>query len=248
MHDVEDFAEHMVWLVDESNISDKEKIDLIHNIYQFHNLWDTGFTKLRVYDILIKTGYFRLFDPHEHPDYEKYKNFFDNLSNSNERYKTFIYEDPIAGYSKDAKLTSYWFDYGYDSKTDKDFPLNKMCCEAGSPVWAYFEGEDKAPKDIPIFPLFCRLAELAAENDDIFAKGELYAIMRYVFELKENDEEDAKCIEKMKPILLRDEVMDAVEELYLGNYIGTRKEFEGIEPTPQLMYEWFDYYFDWKKR
>ena len=62
MHDVEDFAEQMVHLVDESNISNREKINLIHNIYQFHDSWDTGFTKLRVYNILIKTGYFRLFE------------------------------------------------------------------------------------------------------------------------------------------------------------------------------------------
>ena len=248
MHDVEDFAEQMVCLVDESNISNKEKIDLIHNIYQFHDSWDTGFTKLRVYNILIKTGYFRLFDPHEHPDYEKYKDFFDDLPNSNEMY---IYEDPIAGYSEDAKLTSYWFDYAYDSETDKEFPLNKMCCEAGSPVWAYFEGADKAPKNMSLFSLFYRLTEFAAENEDVYAMGELYLIMIYGFnELDGSNEEDIKCIEKMKPILLRDGVMVALKELYLDRYIGSREEFKGMnesESVMQLMYEWFDYYFEWKK-
>jgi hypothetical protein len=236
MHEIEGFAEQMIHLVDESNISDKEKIDLIHNIYQFHDAWDTGFTKLRVYNILIKTGYFRLFDPQEHPDYEKYKDFFDGLPNSKGMY---VYEDPIAGYSKDAKLTSYWFSHAYDSETDKEFPLNKMCCEAGSPVWNYFEGADKAPKNMSLIPLFCRLTELAAENNDIYSMGELYFIMLYGFlEFDGSNEEEIKCIEKMKPILLKDEVMVVLEELYLGHYIGSRENLEGMEEyesVPQWM-------------
>jgi hypothetical protein len=250
MHDVESFAEQMIRLVDESDINNEEKIDLIHNIYQFHDSWDTGFTKLRVYHILIKTGYFRLFEPHEHPDYEKYKDFFDGLPNSNEMY---IYENPIAGYSKDAKLTSYWFDYAYDSETDKEFPLNKMCCEAGSPVWAYFEGADKTPKEIPLISLFCRLTELAAEKNDIYAMGELYYIMVYGFlEFDSNHEENIKCVEKMKPILLRDEVMENLAELCLDYMIGSREDLdedEDLDETPQqLMHEWFEYYLNWKEK
>ena len=236
MHEIEGFAEQMVHLIDESSINNKEKIDLIHNIYQFHDAWDTGFTKLRVYNILIKTGYFRLFDPREHPDYEKYKDFFDGLLNSDGMY---VYEDPIAGYSKDAKLTSYWFSHAYDSETDKEFPLNKMCCEAGSPVWAYFEGADKAPENMSLIPLFCRLTELAAENNDIYSMGELYFIMLYGFlEFDGSNEEEIKCIEKMKPILLKDEVMVVLEELYLGHYIGSRENLEGMEEyesVPQLI-------------
>ena len=249
MHDVESFAEQMVHLVDENEISNEEKIDLIHNIYKFHDSWDTGFTKLRVNNILIKTGYFRLFERHEHPDYEKYKDFFDGLPDSNEMY---IYEDPIAGYSEDAKLTSYWFENSYDSDTEKEFPLNKMCCEAGSPVWAYFEGADKMPKDIPLISLFSRLAELAAEKNDIYAMGQLYFIMLYGFiEFDGNNEEEVKCVEKMKPVLFKDEVMATLKELYLDHSIGSREDFEEMdenESTAPFMREWFDYYFNWKEQ
>ena len=249
MHDIEGFAEQMIHLVDESNIDDKEKIDLIYNIYQFHDSWDTGFTKFRVYNILIKTGYFRLFDLHEHPDYEKYKDFFDGLPNSNEMY---VYEDPIAGYSRDAKLTSYWFETYYNSETDKEIPLNKMCCEAGSPVWTYFEGEDKSPKDMSLFSLFCRLTELAAENNDVYSMGELYYIMSYGFLGFDGNKEDVKCVEKMKPILLKDEVMETLAELYLDYRIGSREDFgedDDLDETPQqLMREWFEYYLNWKEK
>lgn len=248
MHDIEDFAEQMVHLVNESRISDKEKIDLIYNIYEFHDSWDTSFTKLRVYQILVDTGYFCLFDPHEHPDYEKYKDFFDKLPESNEMY---IYEDPVTGYTGKNEPTSYWFDYSYDSEKNEEFPLNKMCCEAGSPVWSYFAGADKAPKKMPELRLFSRLTELAAENEDIYCMGELYYIVSYViFDL--GSEEEEQLLEKMKPVLLRDEVMAVLKPLYLDYYIeGFFEEWdeETEDKFPQnFIKEWYGYYFDWKKR
>lgn len=82
MHDVEGFAEEAASFVGQCAIPENEKIALIHNIYAFHDLWDTGFTKLRVYDTLIASGYFHAFEPPEHPDYEKYRDFFDNLEDS----------------------------------------------------------------------------------------------------------------------------------------------------------------------
>lgn len=250
MHEIEGFAEQMVHLVNESNIGNDEKIDLIYNIYEFHDSWDTGFTKLRVYHILVETGYFHLFNPHEHPDYEKYKDFFDKLPESNEMY---IYEDPIAGYSEDAKLTSYWFDNAYDSETDKEFPLKKMCCEAGSPVWAHFVGEEKMPKKMTLIRLFDRLTELAVDKNDIYSLGELFYFTSYTFMEPETfDEENIKCLEKMKTVLLKDDVMATLSELYLDYRIGSREDFEDDcfedGENGQMLKEWFGYYFDWRDK
>lgn len=249
MHDIEDFAEQMVHLVNDSEISNEEKIELIYNIYKFHDSWDTSFTKLRVFQILADTGYFYLFDPPEHPDYEKYKDFFDRLPESNEMY---IYEDPVAGCTGDAEPTSYWLDYSYDSEKNEEFPLNKMCCEAGSPVWSYFVGAEKAPKKMPELQLFSRLTELAAENNDIYAMGELYFIVSYVFFDLES-EEDKQLLEKMKPVLLKDEVMAVLKSLYLDYYVeGFFEEWDeeaGEDKFPEnVIKEWYGYYFDWKER
>lgn len=250
MHEIEDFAEQMVYLVDKSSISNEEKINLIHNIYLFHDSWDTSFTKLRVYNILLKTGYFYLFDPAQHPDYEKYKDFFDKLPESNEMY---IYENPIAGYSEEAKLTSYWFDYSYDAESDEEIPLSKMCCEAGSPVWSHFVGEDKMPNEMPLIQLFDRLTELAVENDDIYSMGELFYFAAYAFmEPEMFGEEDVKYFEKMKQVLLRDEVMETLSGLYLDYRIGAREDleeewFSEDNAGNRALKEWFGYYFDWKE-
>jgi hypothetical protein len=254
---VESFAEMMVHLVDKSDIDNSEKIDLIYNIYDFHDMWDTGFTKLRVFDILIKTGYFRLFDPSEHPDYEKYKDFFDALPESDEMY---IYDNPIAGGTRDEKPTSYWFDYSYDAEKDEEKTLNKMCCEAGSSVWSYFAAEEKDPKKISLTGLLSRLTELAAVNEDVESMGELYYIAVYAF-LDLKTDEDKQFLEKMKPVLLRDEVMAVLESLYLDYYIeetGRELEEETEEKTEHepeedeflrnIIKEWYSFYFDWKKR
>lgn len=57
MHDIEGFAQDAVLFVGKAAMPAEQKIDLIHNVYRFQDDWDTGFTKLRVYDVLVETGY-----------------------------------------------------------------------------------------------------------------------------------------------------------------------------------------------
>lgn len=178
MHDVEAFAEGAVIFVDGLKFPAAEKIALIHNIYLFHDMWDTSFTKLRVYSRLVENGYFHLFKLTEHPDYAACKAELDKAA---ARDFAFIQQDPHKPYDPESPVGCYWI-----GKIDKQ-PVRKLCCDAGQPLWARLTGQ-KPPEDAEPAQLMLRLAELAdREKNDNF-KGDLYYIMMYVLDDIDDDE------------------------------------------------------------
>ena len=227
MHDIEEFAEIAVSFIGECALSAAEKIALIHNIYRFHDGWDTGFTRLRVYDTLIATGYWHAFTPSEHPDYARYRDFFDSPDKMRE---TFIHENPLDTASP---VTCY----RVDSVTvaGRRRPVNKLCCQAGSPLWKRLTGKDDPP-DWGAQETMLRLAELAFSARNNRLPAMIFMMVFYTL----GETTDRTIFEKLKAVF-------AVEEIYpLLPLRGD--EFDDDTDEPDLADEWAAGFMAWRRR
>lgn len=241
MHDVEGSVQELVCLLDPLAISDGEKRSLIYNLYKFHDQWDVGFTRFRTYNILVETGFFHFFEMEEHPDYEKYKDYFESIRGSELEW---IYDDPLKGYEKGAKENSYWFGTVYDDELEKDIPLGKMCCEPGMRMWRHFKGDD-GYREMSEPEMFARLAELAvgSEHGDRFL-SEIYHLMLYVLS-GTVEEKDRKFLERLKELVLTEDVM---RKYHHGDSVFYAKpdllDEEFLELADEDHREWMQFYFD----
>lgn len=235
MHDVEDYAQEAVIFVNSCDISGDEKVSLIKAVYEWHDEHDTGFTKLREYDILVNTGYFHLFDMEDHPDYSKYAAFFESIRGSSFEY---IYDDPVKGYAEDNPLNSYWLGQTYREEEYVD--LGKMCCEAGGRVWKHLLNDKREPEEMSAFAMLRRLAELAAEKDDSYTLSNIYIMTVYAFWYG-IEGEDIRHYERLKELVLKDVVMEEVDDSGLG-------DCDDYDDGDIDIKEWVKYYSDWRVR
>jgi hypothetical protein len=79
MWEIEGLIEYAIQLVDKTNRTNEEKVQLIGNLYAIQNEYDCKFTNFRVMPILLKTGYTKTIDYTEHPDYEGNEAWFKKL-------------------------------------------------------------------------------------------------------------------------------------------------------------------------
>lgn len=232
MHDIEGFAEEAVLFVGTSALGDREKIELIHNIYRFHDDWDTGFTKLRVYDTLIETGYFHTFDPADHPLYPAHKGFFDNLPDSS---FTYIHENPE---EKSGPVTCYWVETVYDQEAREDLEVQKLCCEAGSALWARLTGREQ-PGDTPALTMMLRLAELAAHEQQYRVLADAFAMVPYVMcdEAEITGPENGARLERLRELVSCDGAFELMARQ------GVR--YDDFEEFSEPVRWWVSVYQDW---
>ena len=232
MHDIEGFAEEAVLFVGTSSLSDSEKIELIHNIYRFHDAWDTGFTKLRVYDTLIDTGYFYPFAPADHPEYQTCKNFFDDLPDSS---FTFIHENPV---ERSGPITCYWVETVHDQNTGEEFEVRTLCCEAGSALWAQFTGR-KQPEDTSALAMMLRLAELASETGRYRVLADLFGMAPYMMgdEAEIEGRKNRAQLERLRELVSCDGAFELLARQ------GVR--YEELEEFSDDARWWMSGYLDW---
>ncbi|QQO10928.1 hypothetical protein [Breznakiella homolactica] len=241
MHEVEGYAQEAVIFVNGCDIPADEKVSLIAAVYEWHDNYDTGFTKLREFDILVDTGYFHLFDTKDHPDYEQYKDYFDSISGTGFE---FIYDDPIKGYAKDNPLSSYWMGETY--RNEKRVSPGRMCCEAGGRVWRHFFPEKPGPLPMSEYAMMRRIADLAADQEDLFMLSELYPMVSLAFWYGMKGEEDKAHYERLKELILTDAVMEEFEAYPYPRMPD--EEFDEYDENETYWREWMGYYYDWKRR
>jgi len=96
MHEFEDLVEDSIRIL--AKHSRHTRADLrayFAQLYEFQDCWDTGFTEMRVMDLLLETGYSHRFPLREHPDYRRFQSYFDGLHEF-----TFIPGDPSRPYER----------------------------------------------------------------------------------------------------------------------------------------------------
>lgn len=247
MHSIEDFVEQSVRAVDTApEIPADRKLSLIHALYSFQDRFDCGFTKLRVFNILLKYHYFFLFDLHEHPDYLQQKEAYDALPNQDSLH---VYEDVAAGYNKGKGIPNCYYlktRYLDDDDYDKTSPLNKLCCQAGSAAWQHFAQSGRLPESCRSFSAI-RTAELATEmarlalqqqNPQLLLSWYCYAPLFF-----DAYKENPAHFEALCDTMLTDASFTLMHTTYAASAL--RKHHDEDEYGNQRLNTWFAAHTDW---
>jgi hypothetical protein len=118
MHDIEALVERSILFLDQ--INDVDHRSLFKSLYDFEGAFDTGFTRFRVMDILVKRRFCYCVSLEDHPRYEQFKNELESL-----RKKDFahIYRNPaLKWHRSDNPQACYW-------------QPPHLYFEAGSEIW-----------------------------------------------------------------------------------------------------------------
>lgn len=75
-HAIENLVEDAVHLIENSDVLPTDKRNLFFNLYRFQNYFDTGYTVLRCYEILIKNNFIQKLPIQKHPDFNKHTDYF----------------------------------------------------------------------------------------------------------------------------------------------------------------------------
>ncbi|MEM9722958.1 MAG: hypothetical protein AAGA10_27065 [Bacteroidota bacterium] len=78
-HELEDFVENAILLVNQSQFSHLEKRNLAASLYGFQQAHDTSYTHFRVYDILKDIHYLYEWPLNRHPDFPTHPGYFSEL-------------------------------------------------------------------------------------------------------------------------------------------------------------------------
>lgn len=147
MHEFEDLVEMSVRCLAESDTKESSELrNLFWNLYQFQEQWDTGFTHLRVLDILLKHKFVYRFELSEHPDYQAYKSHLDALNEF-----AFINLKPDQKWNATGNPTAGYYQAPY------------LYCDAGSPLWQRFVETGVLTGDDAVAPAEIDITELAKE-------------------------------------------------------------------------------------
>ena len=79
-HELEDFVEDAILLVNQSLFSQSEKRNLVATLYRFQQAHDTGYTHFRVYEVLKEIHFLYEWPIERHPDFTTHKAYFDKLN------------------------------------------------------------------------------------------------------------------------------------------------------------------------
>lgn len=247
MHEIEELVEKSIRRLAGAGISDTLLRNFCHNLFSFQSRFDTGFTHLRVFNILLKCGYLYLFGLDAHPSYAAQKQAFDALVKDN---GLFVYEDVNAGYNRGrGKLSCYWLETRYldDDDYDKTEPLNKLCCVAGSDVWRYFvargdiSGERAIPPDVMSSPVLATaLAEWAITAGDASLLIDWYMASTLFFYEVENEPE---AFQKMCDVFLSEKCFAVMLSHHRSQQLFTEKDDDDTDDV--RLSNWFRSFRDW---
>ena len=150
MHEIEALIEDSVRMLDASSVAlPLDLRSMFWQLYEYQYQFDTGLTEFRVRDLLVKHRYFYRFECAQHPDYERYRDFFDNLKPGTVDSIGSDPSRPICSRHQDRK-TKEWIEAnplaGY-------VQAPHLYCEVGSLLWKRFvalgvlTGQDAQPAD-----------------------------------------------------------------------------------------------------
>ena len=233
MHEIEDFAELAVKLVFLSDTLNSEKITLIHNIYSFHDNWDTSFTKLRVFRELVECGYFCTFELREHPAYQARKRYFDRLAE-----KDFSYVSAELG---ETGGECYWV--GRINYNQRYVTIGKLCCEAGSRLWQTLNPDKRQPAEMSTEQMLIAVADLAVTEKNYPVLASLYYVYMLILSAT-MEEPDPAFIENLLERVYSDDTM----KLFHNTYSSTLGEPAELEKISQYAFAWLSHYTKWLKR
>ncbi|MEL6821829.1 MAG: hypothetical protein AAFP70_08725 [Calditrichota bacterium] len=159
-HQIEDIIEEAIRLVGNAKLERIEKRNLIHNLYRFHDRFDTSYTRFRVLDILKEARYLYEWPVDAHPDYQTHHDFFN------------AFKQDVA----------QWIPS--DLSTDSESIYLKgqsIFFEAGDAFWQRVkaqlaEDDQQTPQDQPIPDVFLQLLQLAEALHDENFMQEWYAV------------------------------------------------------------------------
>jgi hypothetical protein len=157
MHEFEDLVEDSIRiLARHSRHTRTNRRDYFAQLYEFQDGWDTGFTEMRVMDLLLDAGYSYRFPLPEHPDYRRFQSYFDGLHEF-----TFIPGDPRRPYERFENPIACFY-------------APPFCyCDMGSPLWRRLVEEGTLQGEAAIPPRRVDLAETILEVvTDAFADGD----------------------------------------------------------------------------
>ena len=160
MFEIEYLVEYSVQMLAGSGADPWELRSQYWNLYDFEGRWDTSFTHFRNMDDLLAARSVYRIPLTEHPDHERFREYFDGLS-------AFAF----------LALPDGTEDGGYTEPPDLYF-------DAGSPLWARLvelgrlTGRDaERPREMPLAELALRVATLAEQQGDRELIGRWYRLL-----------------------------------------------------------------------
>ncbi len=132
------------------NFTAEEKRNLIKNLYDIQADYDCSFTRFRVMDILLETGFTQTSGLEEHPVYEEHKSYFQDLSKEDFE---FILKDPGRKRGEKNRTAAYW---------QKESQL--LYYDFGSPFWQ--SSKKEMPTPLTVFDVGERLISMADEKKE----------------------------------------------------------------------------------
>jgi hypothetical protein len=119
MHEIEALTEASIHILDRSEGLDHRSMFM--SLYAFEGAFDTGFTRFRLMDILLKRQFVYRMALEDHPDYAQFKGALEGIRKEDFSH---IQRDPSAKWHRTTNPSvAYW------SK-------GQLYCEAGSEMWA----------------------------------------------------------------------------------------------------------------
>lgn len=174
-HQIEDIIEDCICLVDKAELSKWGKRELIYNLYQLHDRFDTSYTRFRVLRILQDNCYLYSIPISDHPDYPKYKEYFNQLDEHSQEWIPAHIDNELEGsvFLKEQKI---WFEVN-------DVFWKRIQCRLP-------KEEQEPPQEINSIQLFLSLLQISLHQGDfLFAKRwyALFANSILQFDLDEKD-------------------------------------------------------------
>ena len=165
MHEIEDLIEESVRLLAASEwCNELDLRSMFWQLYEFQYFFDCSFIEFRVRDLLVEQRYWYRFELTAHPDYERYREFFDNLKPDAIDSIGSDPSRPVASGYRD-RITKEWIEAnslaGYVQP-----PF--LYCEVGSLLWERFvklrvlTGRDAEPANHKVRLLDAALAAVKA--------------------------------------------------------------------------------------
>ncbi len=218
-HAIENLVEDAVHLVENTNLTLPEKRHLFYHLYRFQNLFDTGYTTLRCFDILQKNNYLQKLPIENHPDFHQHQKYFSGLNFNENRWIPGSLSQPEA-------------ELHYAQKEGEEvffFP------EFGSKLWENLFPDDGKPKAMTTTELILNLLEIAKIKGDEQLMKNLYISLVNGF--LEGYLSDNQGFHQDFSLWLKDETLLSIRQFFTEYQLLKISKKEAIFEIPKLQEE-----------
>lgn len=238
MYEIEGVVIDSVSCIDNNkDLKLQDKRNIIHSLYEFQKMFDTGYTYFRVYDILKKYHYLISIPIDKHPDYEELKPRIEEAKRNNETWFWLDNESLIKDIGKE----------------DNGKPLFHIV--VGSSIWkklvdsGVIEGEEKqGVTQLPWLDMVDIVVCSAKEQKNTDLSAQWYDTMIYLVSpdleyCDEPTETDLLKIEQIRENILFDET---VYPLIEKQYAFSRGALDFLKQDTQASIQlWIKPYIYW---